>query len=327
MGRRLIWALLLLAMLGSATAVAAQERITDFRSDIEVLADGAIAVTETIAVTAAGDKIKRGIYRDIPTTYTDKYGNRVIVNLELQTVTRDGRVEPFRIEPMGNGVRIYIGDRDVFLQPGTYTYGISYIAARQVGFFDDFDEIYWNVTGNAWAFPIDQASAVVTLPEGAPVVDRAAYTGRRGEQGTAFVYDVDMRGRPRFVTTWALQPGEGLTIAVAWPKGFVAQPTVAEDMGYLIVANPDLAAVGAGLAILFFYYLVAWYRVGRDPASGTIVPLFAPPDDLSPAAARYVLHMGFDAKAFTAAIIAIAVKGYLEVHDGSCARATAFRRT
>jgi len=310
--------LLLSTVLLLATGVgwaAAEERITEFRSDIEIRADGAIEVTETIAVTAAGDKIKRGIFRDIPTTYADNYGNRVVVDLRVDAVTRDGRGEPFRVESTGSGVRIYIGDKNVFLQPGAYTYAITYTAPRQVGFFDDFDEIYWNVTGNDWAFPIDEASAVVTLPQGAPVVSRAAYTGRRGERGSAFTYDVDMRGRPRFAATRVLQPGEGLTVAVAWPKGFVAAPTFADDARYLLNANPGFAAIAAGLVILFVYYLVAWLRVGRDPAAGTIVPLFAPPDGLSPPAARYVMRMGFDAKAFTAAIINMAVKGYLEIHD------------
>ena len=44
----------------------AAERINSFRSDLVVAADGLFDVTETITVTAEGDKIKRGIYRDIP---------------------------------------------------------------------------------------------------------------------------------------------------------------------------------------------------------------------------------------------------------------------
>ena len=28
----------------------------------------------------------------------------------------------------------------------------------------DHDELYWNVTGNAWKFPIDVATATVLLP-------------------------------------------------------------------------------------------------------------------------------------------------------------------
>ena len=45
------------------------ERINHYHSDIEVQKDGSLAVTETIQVTAAGRKIKRGIYRDFPTRY------------------------------------------------------------------------------------------------------------------------------------------------------------------------------------------------------------------------------------------------------------------
>ena len=54
-----------------------------------------------------------------------------------------------------------------------------------------------------------------------------------------------------------------------------------------------------------------WLRVGRDPAKGTIIPLFEPPKGFSPAAVRFLMRMGFDAKTFAAAVLDMAVKGYL----------------
>ena len=38
-----------------------------------------MTVRETIVVESTGRKIKRGIYRDFPTTYKDRFGNRVTV--------------------------------------------------------------------------------------------------------------------------------------------------------------------------------------------------------------------------------------------------------
>ena len=60
---------------------------------------------------------------------------------------------------------------------------------------------------------------------------------------------------------------------------------------------------------------MVWVKVGRDPAKGAIVPEYEPPEGFSPAAARFVTEMSYDGKAFTAAIVNMAVKGYLTIHD------------
>ena len=49
----------------------AEERITSYASKIDVAQNGALTVTETISVVAEGERIRHGIYRDFPTTYTD----------------------------------------------------------------------------------------------------------------------------------------------------------------------------------------------------------------------------------------------------------------
>jgi uncharacterized membrane protein len=69
---------------------------------------------------------------------------------------------------------------------------------------------------------------------------------------------------------------------------------------------------------LIFYYLIIWWRVGKDPAKGLIIPLYEPPANMSPASVRFVSEMGYDNKIFTCAIVSLAVKGYLKIEeDGS----------
>ena len=67
--------------------------------------------------------------------------------------------------------------------------------------------------------------------------------------------------------------------------------------------------------MVFLYYLMVWGMVGRDPAYGTIVPLYELPDNMSPAAMRFLERMGFDEKAFTAGIMGLAAKGYLTIEQ------------
>jgi len=154
----------LVCFLAAITAAAQSERILDFRSRIAVQRDGSVTVSEDIRVVSSGDQIKRGIYRDFPTRYQDRYGNSVRVAFEVLEVLRDGRPEPYHIKDISNGIRIYVGQKEVLLRPGTYTYTIVYVTRRQLGFFRDFDELYWNVTGHGWNFVIEHAEAMVELP-------------------------------------------------------------------------------------------------------------------------------------------------------------------
>ena len=156
--RRLPAVLLLLALLGLPAF--ATERILDFRSDIQVQPDSSLVVHETIRVLSEGRSIRHGIFREFPTTYMDKAGNRYIVGFDLVDVRRDGQTETYMQQPMSNGVRIRIGNSSTELAPGEYTYELTYRAKRELGYFAGFDELYWNVTGIGWLFPIDKASAM-----------------------------------------------------------------------------------------------------------------------------------------------------------------------
>ncbi len=309
--------LILLGFCGfvSPGSASVQERILNFDSRIRVQANGDLTVTESIHVQSAGRKIRHGIYRDFPTRYIDRRGLSHRTGFQVLSVSRDGRPEPFHTKKLSNGIRIYLGSKNRTLPPGTYTYRLTYRTTRQIGFFPDFDELYWNVTGNDWDFVIDHAKAVVRLPPGAELLRQAAYTGRSGAKGEQFIFDTDEEGHPVFVTTGPLRPREGLTIAVAWPKGLVAEPTEIQKLGFLVKDNLTAVLALAGLVLLLGYYLLAWVKVGRDPAQGTIIPLFAPPEGFSPAATRFVRRMGFDHKAFAAAIVNLAVKGAIRIEE------------
>ena len=188
--RVLFWLALFVPLACSAMA---DERILDYQSDIEVFADGSMQVTETIRVRAEQKEIKRGIYRDFPADYKDRFGNRYRVDFEVLEAKRDGHQESWHSKAQGNGVRVYLGDKNIYLDKGDYTYAITYRTNRQLGFFDDHDELYWNVTGNHWSFPIEAVSARVTLPEGlrAEQLEAEAYTGPLGAKGQDYSASVD----------------------------------------------------------------------------------------------------------------------------------------
>jgi uncharacterized membrane protein YgcG len=299
---------------GAAPAKAQSERILNFKSFVLVNPDASLTVTEDITVQATGRQIRRGIIRDFPTTYRDRLGHTVRVGFNLESVLRDGRTEAYHLRHVANGVKIYLGQKNRFLRPGVYTYTIRYRVDRELGFFKDFDELYWNVTGNGWTFPIDRAEAEIELPPQARILRYAAYTGYQGQRG----HDVTVQPGDHdivFKTTRGLAPREGLTVAVAWPKGVVHEPSRQEKLAFFLRDNQGAAVGGIWLFVLLGFYLWSWNQVGRDPAKGTIIPLFSPPSGFSPAAVRFLSRMGFDDKAFAAAVVDMAVKGAVRIQE------------
>jgi len=310
-------------LVAGAALCEANERITSFESAITVHSNASVEVRETISVNVEGQKIQRGIFRDIPTRYRDRLGNKVRVDLDVFEVTRNEAAETYSIEQKDGGmlaegkVRIRIGNKDVMLRHEPQKYGIKYRTNRQIGYFENHDEIYWNVTGNDWEFAIDHVIATVHLPPGISrdQIKIEAYTGKFGETGKDYKAEVAADGTVRFESTRALAAGEGLTIVVGWPKGHVYQPTAREIFFYTIRDNRSSLAALLGLVAALLYYSIVWVRHGKDPGKGVIVPRYEPPENLSPGAARYIWKMGYDSKCFAASLINLGVNGNLRMRE------------
>jgi len=311
--------LLALALIGGLDGeVQAEERIHDYHSDIQILNDGSLRVTETITVNAEGQKIKRGIYRDFPIAYTSRYMVPIKLPFHVESVKRNGKTEPFHTKTESNGVRVYVGREDYLLPPGKYTFEITYTTNFQLGYFDNHDELYWNVTGNGWDFPIDRASASVSLPADVPrdKLTHEGYTGPQGSKAKNLTSAVSTAtGRVIFKTIESLGPREGLTIVVGFPKGYINEPTAAQKSEIYVQADRTLKAVLVGLLVVLMYYMFAWFKVGRDPPGDVIFPLFKPPLELPPACLRYLRRMAYDKKCFAATLINMAVKRQIVIEE------------
>jgi uncharacterized membrane protein YgcG len=314
---RLLLALLLFCPLTAQ----ADERILDYTVSVIVEPSGDLEVTEHIQVQAEGATIKRGIFRDLIALVPGGYGF-IQAPLEILNITRDGRPEPYHTKAKMHGLRVYLGDEHTYLKPGIYNYTLRYRMGWQIRQQSEKDELYWNVTGNDWAFPINQAMVSVKLPEGARILRAAAYVGPRGAKGSAEVDYKTLQVEDNLWLAQTLRPlatGEGLTVAIAFPKGVVPAQTRASWGQLLWQANPSLLVGLVGLCGLSLYFFLAWAAVGRDPARGPIIPIYTPRH--SPAVLRYVSKMGFDQDTLIAGIVSLAVKGYLRIEQHSSVKA------
>ncbi len=309
----MIYRLFLVVGLLLSQAAPAAEKIHRFDSDITLHVDGEVQVVETIEVNVEHNNIKRGIFRDFPTIYKTAWLTKSTVGFEVDKVLRNGQPEPYHTEPLAGGVRIYIGDKNRRVPRGLQTYTIAYRTDRQMAFLETHDRFAWNVTGNGWGFPIDVVSATIHLPEEVPLAaikDEEAWTGFAGNTGADYASEIS--GRKVLInSTTALRPYQGLTFRIEFVKGFFVN-TRSAFMDFMSDNLFWLLMVVTLLSLLVFYWM-AWDRVGRDPEPGVIMPRFYPPDGMSPAAMRYVLDEKADGKSFTAAIINLAVKGYIKL--------------
>ena len=289
---------------GAAGKVCARENIFSFDVEMQIQKDGSAVVSERISLNAQGIKIRRGIYRDLP--------KNAEVPIEIISLSMDGFAHPYFIQENAHTLRVNFGE-DNFISKGRHTYEFTYKVLRLVGDFDDYDEVYWNVTGNDWDFTIDEASFKIFLPSSAEIKNDlvSIYTGKIGDKGGGAV----KYGGGFYKTDRPLSSGEGFTVAIPFTKGVVTS--------YKHLAPVPLPPQKAGaflfyavfiFAILLFYYSYTWFKVGKDPLDA-IVTEFSPPQNISPSFMRCLWKRKTDVKGFATALASLAMKGKIEISE------------
>ena len=145
-----------------------------------------------------------------------------------------------RIENMSNGVRVRIGSADRHPQHRPPRIRHHAIAPRgRSASSHDYDELYWNATGNGWTFTDRSGRGAHHACRRRCRSGRARfYTGPQGAQ------------RPRRQRSSSSSPAascsaprgrcrrsNGLTVAAAWQKGVVTPPSGAQQARWWLADN------------------------------------------------------------------------------------------
>ena len=308
---RIIWLFLsLIVAAGVSPALARELRIHSFHAEIVALPDSSLDVTETIEVEFIGSW--QGLYRTIPVEYPGPGGFNYSLFLTDASATAgsNGSGAPLKIEKSRQGpnleFRIYVpGAADT-----RRTLSLHYRVRNGLRYFDDHDELYWNVTGSDWTVPIGSASAHVVLPAGVTGARAAQYTGAYGSR--AQEAQVEILGSNVTVRTLrALAYREGLTVAVGWDKGFVREPSRSELTGQFLQSNWPLFTPVAAFGLMYW----VWYKRGRDPRVGSVAVQYEPPAGLTPGEVGALVDDAADMRDITASIVDLAVRGYLVIEE------------
>jgi len=304
----------------SAGGVIAQTQtdwiIRDFASTITVNTDSSLLVEETIAADCDNLPNKHGIFRIVPTRTNAG-------NVTFDTPIRLVRITDFNGTPVkysetadrfNHTVIWKIGDPDVTVTGLNY-YKITYQVKNAIRSGDaGFDEFYWNLSGNFWEIPIEKYSAQIVFPVGISQANSQVdyYTGYFGEKGKDLaVYSWIADNTLQFDSTQAIQPGQGITASVAFPKGIITPyvPGFFEQYGaYLWFLVP--------IAVFALCYRV-WLKYGKDPrVDKTTTPEFKIPENLAP------MEMGmlysnstFKTEMIAATLVDLAVKKYIAIEE------------
>ena len=302
--------LLLATILALAASAAAKSwRVSNFQDTITVNNDGSALVNETITLVFVGEW--HGIHRTIPIEYPGPDGTNYQLFVDITSITDDNGAKLKYDSSTSSGARdlkIYIPDAD----NATRTIEIAYRVRNATRFFDQYDEFYWNVTGNDWPVPIDRATASVHFPASAHESLRAqAFTGVYGSTGHDATAKVE-GANAEFATNNPLPMRGGMTIDVYIPKGILTPPGRLTKLFWFIGGNPVVFLPLVTLIVMF----VLWWYAGRDPDPGmSVAPMYEPPEGISPAEAGTLLDDRIHPRDITSTIVDLAVRGYIKIEE------------
>lgn len=298
--------------------------INNFLSTISIEPTGIVQISETIEADFFIEK--HGIFRNIPLNYFNNDGSKHFTNITVLSVIRNSKPEKFSTYKEGNDWIIKIGDPDKKIS-GRQIYTIYYSQKGILQNFNNYDELYWNVTGSQWPVDITSAKATISI-NNADILSTACYQGPTSSREYC---NIDQgKKSTSFSTTKPLHYGNDFTVAVSYPTGIIPILSVTEQktfsekvIEFLILLNIFLIPVAPIITLIIIFLL--WFRTGRDKVEGnknksiffnrSIAAEFSPPDKLKPAEIGILFDQKADTLDITATIIDLAVRGYLQIKE------------
>jgi len=301
----------------NTTLAADFENVTDFNAKIAINNNSSITVTETILYDFS-DQQRHGIFRFIPISYKARGGNYNLRISDISVTNEYGELYNYVISYPGKNVELKIGDADAFVT-GQHTYIITYTIKKALNYFSDWDELYWNVTGNEWDVPITKVSASVSLPDKIPA-DKlqtkcfaGAYETDNNCESILTNIDSSDNVSEAIFTAQDLGIYDGLTIVTGFPKGLVIEPTAYDKFIEYLKDNGILFMPIIVLSLMIYL----WRVKGRDPkGKGTIIAQYDAPDNITAAEVGTIIDEKVQTKDVSAQIIQFAVNGNLKIIKG-----------
>jgi len=312
----------------SVTSTSAFEQVNHFDADIVIQPDTSLAITEKIEYET--DLVKHGIYRYLPYRYT-RNGVRYSTHIDITSVTDENDAQiPFEETRDSQFVTLKIGEADITFT-GEKNYVISYLVRTAIQEYSEYDELYWDITGEGWQFPILATTATIHSPA-AKVTNATCFGGAVGgdDGGCRIVTQTDTLVGLAYATP--VEYGDNVTVAVALDSNNqLVFPTATQNLLSQLQDNLNL--------LLFFIppvlFGIWWWRKGRDRLFisanvfeadesqpqvtapllrwGRVPFVYEPLKELTPGEAGTILDERADNQDVIAELIELAHKKYLKI--------------
>lgn len=292
-----LWAV---SMLVSASPALANN-IRKLVSDVEVLKDGSLAVSETIQV----DGTKRAALMRIISAHCPDRAKAHVSAIKVLSVTDEtGRKLPISTHFDGHEQTIRLDDKDIIKK--SHTYHLKYVVRKAINFLDDHPELMFDATGTEIPVRVDLAQLRIKLPSHVEPksVEGKYYIGTANE-GTP--NKLPIVGDQFVIEKQGLLPGEGLIAELDFPKDALRPPSFIDhakwifDDWYLAIVLP----VAAFLIVWLHKQILHWQW--RKDAQET---LWDTPK-LTPAELGTLLDERADMPDITATLVDLAQRGYV----------------
>lgn len=289
----------------------AGDEIKNFDVDIFLDKSGWVRVEEEIKYDFK-NTLRHGIFREIPYKYKKGSHNYNIKINVLDVRDQDGKSYKYKIKKENGKLHIKIGDPNKTLT-GINTYIIEYSVENAFLFYDEYDEFYWNATGNDWwNIPISKSKVKVYFEKYVPKdIKTQCFTGRTGS--TSQNCKIFNNNKViSFITQQQLSGGEGLTIDIALPKGFIKEPSFVSK-AFRFIKHNSIYSIPLFVFVFLFGF---WKKEGRDPYHGdTVAVKYEPPSDITPAEAGTLFDERADMIDITSTVVDLAVRGFLKIEE------------
>lgn len=294
---------------GEKILAPAKEHIPYMFSKIEILPTGLINVSETVVVIANGEKLKNGLSRAIPKFSTSRINVRHKVDVDLLSVTINGQEIPYKLEEIGNKI-LLTPKQEYQLQPGIYTYQFDYILDRQLWYYDEFNEFYWDVTGSSWNLVIARAGASVSIPGDQKPLSQNLLIGYPPELTQEGTFVTEGRNNTLgFAAEVPLFIGEGMHLIISIPKSDFLPPDFNKAFSWFVADYGDILFAVFALAAILISYIISWkyitlgYSKQKTGAKKT-APIL-----------RYLIKADFDKVSFAAWLLELFRKNIIDIQE------------
>lgn len=249
-------------------------------------------------------------YRDIALKDLDRISNIRVFNEKGEPLNEENYTVSYK-----NGeksIKYTFNRKNFDNQLKSWT--IKYKVHGGLGFYENYDEIYWNAVFADRDVIVKEAKVKVVLPPKIKQenIDAKMFLGVSGSKNQSSNYIIN--NNEAVFNAINLKPGEFLTIAVNWPKGFVTKPLIYRNQ----IINWIVLLLSIFLPLFVFgRNYKKWKKYGKDPEiNRTIVAKYEPPEKMEPALVGLLVDQKFGVKEITATVIDLAVRGYLRIREG-----------